>query len=401
MPGTDPHELSRLANILNCSDSIQDMAHVIYRRVHEEDLQPGRSAETVSASALYAAARLENQPHDLREIAAAAQSEQTQIGRSYKDLTQSLDLDPQVVNPAEFVPRFCSTLGVSDHLRSLAHEIVDLSFDTGLVSGRAPAGIAASAVYFAGRLVAGEDAPNQDDIADVAEVAPVTIRNHLRDQEDLLGIERNRAQSQLSIYESPGISAEQFNEEASRFEIIQTEPNLFESRARCCRCGHSDVYRYLLQNHQPERFGGTQLCYEEYFSAADLADQLNRFEAIEREVDFGDTYLKCSHCGETGPYREMMDQHHTKQLARGGPHICYEYEGGRDRPTGTEVAEQVEHLETKDAEFEIVEPRADLNDLRIRCIHCGAEGRYRDLAWEHRTHWYSHKDDPTCSDRSW
>ena len=392
--------LDQLLNTFDCSESTRNMARVIYRRAREENLHQGRGIEVVSATALYAAARLENQPYDLGEIATAASVDRTKLGRSYKKLSRTLSLDVQVSNPTEFVPRFSSTLDISDRFSSLAHEIVDIALDTGVVAGCSPSGVAAGAVYFAGRLGHGEDALPQDDVADATQVAKQTIRKRYQDYEDVLGIERLSSHSQPSIYESAGISAQRLNEHLSRFAITDLQPNLLDSQAQCYRCGQNSSYRYLLRNHQPERLDGTQLCYEEGFSAADLARQLTGFEAVEPEVDFENTDLRCTHCGETGPYRKMMHQHHTQQLVWGDHHVCHIGES-QEKPTGTEVAEQVDRLETSDAEFEIVEPQPALSDLQIRCIHCGAEGRYGDLARQHQTYQYSHMDTPNCSDRSY
>jgi hypothetical protein len=293
-------------------------------------------------------------------------------------------------------------LGGSDRIATTAHEIAELSLDTGAASGYSPSGVAAGAIYLAGRLIGNEEAPIQADVADVAQVAKVTVRTRYQEQEDLLGIRSGRhgASFRSATGETAGLSADEFNELLDRFEIVEMQPDLFDSRARCCRCGHTDQYGHLLRNHQPERFGGNQLCYEEYFSAADLANQLEQFEAVDKEAEFEGTSLRCTHCGQTGPYRGMMQQHHTHQLGLGGTRICYEGKSW-ERPTGTEVAEQVEHFETTDAEFEVVESRSDLDELRIRCIHCGVEGRYGELARQHQTRWYSFKDDPSCSDRSY
>jgi transcription initiation factor TFIIB len=91
--------LDCLADELEFEDAIRDMASALCHRAFAQDLHHGRSAETVIASALYTAARLEGQPYDLSEIAAVAHLDRAEIGRTYRDLSQTLDLDTEVVDP--------------------------------------------------------------------------------------------------------------------------------------------------------------------------------------------------------------------------------------------------------------------------------------------------------------
>jgi hypothetical protein len=389
--------LDQLAAELDIESEIGELAKAICYRAFAQDLQYNWSAETVLASALYTAARLENRPYDLSEVAAVADADRAQIGRFYRSLTDALDLDTEVADPTEFLTRFCSELDVDNRVATTAQGIIEISLDTGTASGRSPAGIAAGAIYLAGSLIGGEEAPTQPDIADLVQVTQVIVRNRYQEQEDLLGINTGRSGGSLpvaSILGTAGLSATEFNELAKRFELIEREPDLFASRARCCRCGHTDQYSHLLRYHQPRRLGGTRLCTEEHFSAADLADQCERFEAVDRDADVEQTYFRCIHCGQTGPYREMIQNHRTRQLGTsGGTRICYT--GSLSWNT---VAEQVDRFETGDAEFEIVESGTDLNEMRIRCVECGAEGRYGDLARRHQTRY---NDGPSCYNRSW
>jgi len=90
------------------------------------------------------------------------------------------------VNPKEYVPRFTSELDVSEEVKMQANKIIDETAEQGLLSGKSPTGFAAAAIYAASLLC--NEKKTQREVADVAQVTEVTIRNRYQEQIEAMGI---------------------------------------------------------------------------------------------------------------------------------------------------------------------------------------------------------------------
>ncbi|WP_227357638.1 transcription initiation factor IIB [Haladaptatus salinisoli] len=179
-------EIDRMASALGVPRSVREVASVIYRRALSEDLIRGRSIEGVATSTLYAACRQEGIPRSLEEVAEVSRVNQKEIGRTYRYISQELGLEMKPVDPKQYVPRFCSDLNVSEEVQSKANEIIDTTAEQGLLSGKSPTGYAAAAIYAASLLC--NEKKTQREVADVAQVTEVTIRNRYQEQIEALGI---------------------------------------------------------------------------------------------------------------------------------------------------------------------------------------------------------------------
>jgi transcription initiation factor TFIIB len=175
-------EIDRMASALAIPDPTREIACVIYRRALSEDLLRGRSIEGVATSCLYAACRQGRIPRSLDEMLRVARIEEKELGRTYRYIAQELTLEIEPSNPKEYVPRFCSKLGTSSAVENKAIEILDLTLEQGLHSGKSPVGFAAAAIYTASLLC--EETNTQSAVAEVAQVTEVTIRNRYQEQLD-------------------------------------------------------------------------------------------------------------------------------------------------------------------------------------------------------------------------
>ena len=173
-------EVDRMASALGVPRSVREVASVIYRQALNEDLIRGRSIEGVSTAALYAACRKEGIPRSLEEIAEVSRVDRKEIGRTYRYISQELGLEMRPVDPKKYVPRFSSQLELSEEVQAKAKEIIDTTAEQGLLSGKSPTGFAAAAIYAASLLC--NEKKTQREVADVAQVTEVTIRNRYQEQ---------------------------------------------------------------------------------------------------------------------------------------------------------------------------------------------------------------------------
>lgn len=178
-------EIDRMGSALGLPNSTQEIASVIYRQALEEDLIRGRSIEGVATAALYTGCRKDGYPRSLDEIATVSRVEQMEIARTYRYLSQELGLELKPVDPQQYIPRFASKLDLNENVRMKAREIIDVSTEEGLLSGKSPTGFAAAALYAAALLC--DDKRTQTEVAEVAHVTEVTIRNRYQEQVEALG----------------------------------------------------------------------------------------------------------------------------------------------------------------------------------------------------------------------
>jgi transcription initiation factor TFIIB len=109
------------------------------------------------------------------------------IGRVYRYLARELDLKILPTMPQDYVSRFCSVLHLSSDVQTKTVEILKKASEKELASGRGPTGMAAAALYVAS-LLCGERT-TQREIAEVAGVTEVTIRNRYKELAEKLDID--------------------------------------------------------------------------------------------------------------------------------------------------------------------------------------------------------------------
>jgi len=168
-------EIDRMASALGLPDNVRETASVIYRRALGENLLPGRSIEGVSTSSLYAAARQMGTPRSLDEVANVSRVEKDEIARTYRYVVRELGLEVAPADPSSYVPRFASSLGLSEESARRARELLTNAMKQGVHSGKSPVGLAAAAVYAASLLT--NEKVTQGEVSEVANISEVTIRN--------------------------------------------------------------------------------------------------------------------------------------------------------------------------------------------------------------------------------
>ncbi|MFP4654480.1 MAG: transcription initiation factor IIB [Methanohalobium sp.] len=180
-------ELDRMASALGLPRTVRETAAVVYRKAVDKNLIRGRSIEGVAAAALYAACRQCSVPRTLDEIGEVSRVSRKEIGRTYRFISRELSLKLMPTSPIDYVPRFCSGLKLKGEVQSKGVEILRQASEKELTSGRGPTGVAAAAIYIAS-ILCGERR-TQREVADVAGVTEVTIRNRYKELSEELDIE--------------------------------------------------------------------------------------------------------------------------------------------------------------------------------------------------------------------
>ncbi len=173
-------ELDRLASQLGLTRSIKELAAVLYRKLIIRRLARSRSIDAMVGASIYAACRLRSAPRSLEEISRHSRVSKKKIGQHYRLLVEKLGLRMPISEPANYVPRFITQLGLPGKVQRRVLEILeDAKKQRSLITGRDPRGLAAAAIYIASIL---EDSRvTQRDIAMAAGVTEVTVRNRYKE----------------------------------------------------------------------------------------------------------------------------------------------------------------------------------------------------------------------------
>jgi transcription initiation factor TFIIB len=179
-------ELDRIASYLGLPESLRESAALLYRKCIKAELIRGRLIESVVSAVIYATCRLHGIPRTLDEISRVSGIEKKEIGRAYRFVRRELDLDVPLTDPSQYVPKFTAALKLSGQVQEKAIALLKKALNKGLVSGRGPTGVAAAAVYIASAM--NGERRTQKEVADVAGVTEVTIRNRYRELKKELGL---------------------------------------------------------------------------------------------------------------------------------------------------------------------------------------------------------------------
>jgi len=180
-------ELDRLSSGLGLPRVVRETAAMIYRKAAMKNLVRGRSIGGVTSAVLYAACRQCHVPRTLDEIAASSRFSRKEIGRTYREVSRELGLRLLPTLPEDYVSRFCSELKLSVDVQAKTIKILQDAAHNELTSGRGPTGMAAASLYIASVLCG--ERRTQREVADVAGVTEVTIRNRYKELTQKLNID--------------------------------------------------------------------------------------------------------------------------------------------------------------------------------------------------------------------
>jgi transcription initiation factor TFIIB len=178
--------LDQMSSALSLPKNVRETAAVIYRKAVRKKLIRGRTIEGVTAAVLYAACRQCNVPRTLEEISNTAQMKKKEIGRNYRNILCRLELKLLPTTPQDYISRFCSELKLSSDVQAKTLEILQEAAHLELTSGRGPTGVAAASIYIASVLCG--ERRTQREVAEVAGVTEVTIRNRYKEIAEKLDI---------------------------------------------------------------------------------------------------------------------------------------------------------------------------------------------------------------------
>ncbi len=180
-------ELDRLTDRLHIPAPVKERAAVIYRKALDSGLVRGRSIAAIAAAALYAACRATETPRTLKEVASASRIRKKDVARCYRLLIRELDMKMPVEDPIRCVSKIASKVGITMKTQRRAIDVLEEAQRKGMVAGKDPMGLAAAALYVA--CVLEQEKKTQKEIAEVAKVTEVTVRNRYKGIKETLNLD--------------------------------------------------------------------------------------------------------------------------------------------------------------------------------------------------------------------
>jgi transcription initiation factor TFIIB len=172
-------DIDRLSSGMGLPRSVRETAAMIYRKAAFKNIIRGRSIEGITAASMYAACRQCHVPRTLDEISLFSRMPRKEIGRNYRFVSRELDLRLMPTTPRDYISRFCNELKLSSSVQIKTMEILEQATKYELTSGRGPTGLAAASIYMASVLCG--ERRTQREVADIAGVTEVTIRNRYKE----------------------------------------------------------------------------------------------------------------------------------------------------------------------------------------------------------------------------
>jgi len=179
-----------LSESIGISSNARATATTLYQQILEEhSVLYGWHIETAACACLFLACKIEKEGVSPAALASQYENvEEKTLLRRAKQLRTELGLEyVDLVNPIQYVERYTEELGAGEDIQTRAEEILEKIVDTHLVSGRNPRAVTAGAIYNAAiDYNKNHTQITQSEIADVADVTEVTIRNRYQEQREYL-----------------------------------------------------------------------------------------------------------------------------------------------------------------------------------------------------------------------
>ena len=179
-------ELDKVQSKLGLSDTVIERASLFYRKAIEKNLIRGRTVKSIAAACLYASCRDLEHNRTLTEIASQFVINRKEIARAYRLLFRELGFVVSIADPIKSITKIASKLGITEKTIRKAVQILDAAQDAGIVAGKNPEIIAATAIY-AACVITGET-KSQLVISVAANTSTVSIRNRILEFKTKLGL---------------------------------------------------------------------------------------------------------------------------------------------------------------------------------------------------------------------
>jgi transcription initiation factor TFIIB len=126
-------------------------------------------------------------PRTLKDVSAASRIRKKDVARCYRLLVREIDLRMPVEDPVKCISKSATNVEISMPTQQRAIRIINEAKRKGIVAGKDPMGLAAASLYVA--CVLEGEKKTQKEIAEVANVTEVTVRNRYKGLKEALKLD--------------------------------------------------------------------------------------------------------------------------------------------------------------------------------------------------------------------
>ncbi|KAJ7743965.1 BRF1-domain-containing protein [Mycena maculata] len=174
-------KINMISSVLRLSEMISNAALRMYTLAVEHKFTKGRKSMNVVAVCLYIACRQKDtHTHMLIDFSDLLQVNVFELGHTYLQLVQTLNLKLPLVDPSHYISRFAALLEFGDETPKVSMDAVRLvqRFDRDwMTRGRRPAGICGAALLLAARM--NNFRRSVEEIVQVVKIADTTLKKRL------------------------------------------------------------------------------------------------------------------------------------------------------------------------------------------------------------------------------
>ena len=179
-------ELDKIQSKLSLSDPVIERAALFYRKAFQRKLIRGRTMKGVAAACLYVSCKDLKYDRTMSEIAEQIHIRRKDIAKAHRVLFYELGFTNSVYDPKKSVGKIASKINIKEKTIRKAIQILDLAHNAGIVAGKNPESIAASAIY-AACVITGEG-KSQREIAEASKTSSVSIRSRIFEFREKLNV---------------------------------------------------------------------------------------------------------------------------------------------------------------------------------------------------------------------
>jgi transcription initiation factor TFIIB len=172
-------DMSKISYKLNLPRNVVETSSMIYRRAIHKHLVRGRTILSIVVASIYVACRQYGTVRTLEDVADAAGITKKEAARNYRLLLRKLNSSVPQVDPKGYISKIVNQLALTGNTEILAMAILKKASEMKLTNGRGPSGMAAACVYISSQIM--DEGKTQSDIAKMAQVTEVTIRNRYKE----------------------------------------------------------------------------------------------------------------------------------------------------------------------------------------------------------------------------
>lgn len=180
-------DINNQGNKMGLPRDVIETAAYVYRKAQKNNITRGRSIACISAASIYIACRQCHVPRTLDEVSKIFELRRRDVSRTYNCIIRLLKINIPLATPQNYIGRLCGQLHLNGETQKIVSELLNEASEKGLVTGRSPLAIVGALIYIAAALT--HQKRTQAEIATVANVTEVTIRNRYKELKDVLTID--------------------------------------------------------------------------------------------------------------------------------------------------------------------------------------------------------------------